>query len=123
MDVMFVIALCFNIVILVPVVTGLLKKGKGMDETFGPDSTARRILTCIYATIAAASVLLIVLHVRPSHHAEAMTLVLFFLQTGYKLGTVALVGVGNPVVITNLVVVTVQVVAVVQFALQNKLPL
>lgn len=121
MDGSFVFALCFNVLILVPVVTGLLRGSKSMDQALGPDTASRRILTSVYANIALASILLIALHLRASNHANSMTLLLFFLQVGYKIATVFLVGVSNPVVQTNLVVVAVQVLAVIRFVLRNKL--
>lgn len=44
-----------NVLILVPIVLGLIVGVDRLDWVFGPDSTARQILTCLYATILVAS--------------------------------------------------------------------
>jgi len=107
---MLIAALALNIVILFPVVVGLL--GSGMDPAFGPDTDARRILTCVYAAIALVSLGLIALHVAGHSWAIPMTFALFAVQITYKLATVVAVGLASPVVMTNLLVVAVQVVVI-----------
>ncbi|MEO0379974.1 MAG: hypothetical protein AAF252_06855 [Pseudomonadota bacterium] len=109
---MLVAALVFNLVILVPVIWGLSTGFAGMDAAFGPDGAARRVLTCVYGAIALASVALIALHSVAHPWAVPMTLALFGVQISYKLGTVWAVGFGNPVVITNVIVVVVQIIAI-----------
>lgn len=103
---MVIFALGVNIAILVPVILGLATGG--MDDAFGPASDARRILTCVYCAIAVLSVGLIALHVGGHPWALPMTLALFAMQITYKLGTVAVIGLGSPVVVTNLGVVVLQ---------------
>lgn len=110
---MLVAALVLNIAILVPVVWSLVSGGTGAQDAFGPATDARRILTCIYGAIGAVSAALVALHWVGHGWAVPMTLALFAVQISYKLATVAVVGPGSPVVITNLVVVGVQVVAIV----------
>ena len=109
---MLVSALVFNILILGPVVWSLGSGGAGIDSAFGPDGAARRILTCVYSAIGLASGILIALHAIGHGWAVPMTLALFGIQISYKLGTVWAVGLGNPVVITNLLVVGVQIAAI-----------
>lgn len=109
---MLVAALVLNLVILVPVLWGLITEAVGMDAAFGPDGVARRILTCIYGAIALASAALIALHGAAHPWAVPMTLALFGVQMIYKLGTAWVVGLRNPVVITNVVVIVVQIAAI-----------
>ncbi|KIC51880.1 hypothetical protein [Tateyamaria sp. ANG-S1] len=111
---MLVAALCLNIVILGPVILGLLSGG--MDAAFGPDTDARRILTCVYIAIAAVSLGLIGLHVIGHRWAVPMTLALFSVQITYKAATALLVGLSSPVVATNLLVVAVQIGAIVAWS-------
>lgn len=106
-------ALALNLLILVPVVGALLGGRMPPEGPFGPQTPALLILTCIYAAILLVSVLLIVLHVMGHPWALPMTVALFAVQITYKLGTVALVGLGNPIVITNLGVVVVQLAVLV----------
>ena len=77
----------------------------GLDAAFGPDTDARRILASVYAAIGIVSAGLIALHVAQHPRAVPMTVALFAVKIAYKLTTVATVGLGSPVVITNLVVV------------------
>ena len=44
-----------NVLILVPIVAGLALRVQRLDWVFGPDTTARQILLCLYATILVAS--------------------------------------------------------------------
>ena len=55
MEILVVLAHFINIVILVPVCLGLLRKPKNMNAVFGEDTTARQILTCMYLTIIVIS--------------------------------------------------------------------
>lgn len=112
---MLVAALALNIVILIPVILGLLSGS--MDVPFGPDTDARRILTCAYGAIAFVSAGLIGLHVLGHVWAVPMTLALFSVQITYKLGTVVAVGLANPVVLTNLLVVLAQIAAIAAWSL------
>jgi len=108
---MLIAALVVNLLILVPVVLGLLSNTDAMNSAFGPDLPARRILTCVYAAIGLVSVGLLALHSFGHVWAVPMTVALFAVQITYKLATVAMVGLTNPVVVTNMGVVAIQVVA------------
>ncbi|MEL6451715.1 MAG: hypothetical protein AAFQ19_10680 [Pseudomonadota bacterium] len=112
---MLVAVLSLNLLILGPVIAGLLSGGAGMAVIFGPDTPARMILLCVYAAIALVSAALIGLHAVGHGWAVPMTFALFAVQITYKLATVVAVGVGNPVVVTNLVVVAVQVIAIAAY--------
>lgn len=109
---MLIALLALNIFVLGPVISLLVAGSTGMEAAFGPDTTARRILICVYGSIALTSVGLILMHVAGHAWAVPMTLALFAVQITYKLGTVFLVGIINPVVVTNLFVVALQVCAV-----------
>lgn len=104
-------ALAFNIIVLTPVVTVLLLGFLPADQVFGPVTEGRQILTSIYIAIAVVSAALIAMHLLSLPWAMPMSVALFAVQITYKLITVPMVGLSNPVVITNLVVVVVQAVA------------
>ena len=44
-----------NVFVLVPVCLGLIRSPESMNLTFGEDTTARQILTCMYLTIVVIS--------------------------------------------------------------------
>ena len=95
-----------NVLILIAVCTALWRGDTGMDDAFGPDSPARRILACVYFAILLTSLYaLIRAGFGASHIALQIALVLFPLQIIYKLATAFAVGIDNPVVVTNLAVV------------------
>ena len=92
-----------NVLILIAVCSALLRNAPGMTEAFGPDTPARRILTCIYITILATSLYALVrAGLGAPHIALSIALVLFPLQIIYKTATAFLVGLDNPVVVANL---------------------
>lgn len=103
MILMMTISLCVNLIVLGLIMPGLLRGQAGLDAAFGPDTTARQILTCIYATIFGISVLICGLLLSGRvESAVTLGLGLFAVQIVYKLLTVALIGTRNPVVATNL---------------------
>jgi len=105
---MLAFAYGLNILILVPLLLSLYRDTAGMADAFGPDSDARRILACLYATIALVSVYALVqLALDNRSVAIQIAWVLFPVQIIYKLATVPTVGLGSPVVMTNLFVVVV----------------
>ncbi|MEX0308884.1 MAG: hypothetical protein AB3N17_01425 [Tateyamaria sp.] len=114
---MLQVGLILNVLILGPVVWALVHSG--MEGPFGPATDARRILTCVYAAIGLVSVALFALHLSLHEWAVPMTLALFAVQITYKLLTVPVVGVSNPVVATNLLVVAVQITAVAIWSLSR----
>jgi hypothetical protein len=70
-------------------------------NTYGADSPARRILGCLYASIALCSVTALLL----PHLTVAIAMVLFPLQILYKLLTLPVVGSWrHPVVLSNLLI-------------------
>ncbi|MEL7099809.1 MAG: hypothetical protein AAGM84_13340 [Pseudomonadota bacterium] len=105
-------ALGLNLLILLPLCFALLTRGAGMDQSFGPVTDARLILTCVYMAIAVASAGLLAAHWMGVSWAVPATLSLFAVQIIYKLLTAVLVGLSSPVVVTNLVVVAVQLAAI-----------
>ena len=115
---MLIAALIFNLVVLLPVLVALATAHPGMEAAFGPDTDARRILTCLYAAIAMMSAVLIALHVAQHVWAVPMTVALFAVQITYKLATVAVVGLSSPVVLTNLAVVAVHLTALAVLVLR-----
>ena len=117
---MMLAALILNLIILVPLVLALLTGTAGTDAAFGARTDARLILTCVYGAIGVVSAGLIALHLAQHAWAVPMTVALFSVQIVYKLGTVALIGLGSPVVMTNLLVVAVQSVALVVLFAQSQ---
>ncbi|MCE2891433.1 MAG: hypothetical protein ACK5XZ_00545 [Hyphomonadaceae bacterium] len=69
---------------------------------------SRLILISIYIAIAVVSAVLIAVHLMQMDWAIPMTVALFGVQITYNLITVPMVGLSNPVAITNLVVVALQ---------------
>ena len=106
-----VAALVLNVAILIPVVSGLLFGVPYQTEALGPLTDGCLILTSIYASITIVSTVLVVMHIKRMAWAIPMTVALFSVQITYKLITVLLVGLDNPVVIANVFVVVVQVLA------------
>lgn len=103
-----IFALAFNVIVLVPVISVLMLGLSPADQVFGPITEGRQILTSIYIAIAIVSVALIAMHLKQMAWAMPMSVALFALQITYKITTVPMVSILNPVVITNLVVVAVQ---------------
>jgi hypothetical protein len=106
-----IFALAFNIVVLVPVISAIMVGLPQTEQSFGPITEGRLILTSIYMAIAVVSAALIAMHLKRLAWAMPMSIALFAVQITYKLITVPMVGLANPVVISNLVVVVVQVLA------------
>ena len=105
-----ILALALNIFILLPVLGMLMFNPSQADATFGPPTDGRLILTSVYMAIALISAILMVMHFKHMAWAVPMTVALFCVQITYKLITVPMVGLSSPVVITNLVVVVVQMI-------------
>ena len=105
---LMIFALAFNIIVLTPVVSALLFDVSQIENGLGPATEGRLILTSVYIAIALVSAGLIAMQVKKVAWAVPMTVALFSVQITYKLITVPMVGLSNPVVITNLIVVAVQ---------------
>ena len=106
-----VAALILNVVILVPVIARLLLGDSSEPTPLGPLTDGRLILISIYSSIAIVSAVLVFMHFKGMAWAIPMTVAMFAVQITYKLITVPLVGISNPVVIANVFVVIVQVAA------------
>mgnify|MGYP000191385809 CR=1 FL=1 len=103
-----------NVLILIAVCSALWRGDAGMDAAFGPDTPARRILTCFYVAILLASLYALVrAGFGAPHIAIQIALVLFPLQIIYKVATVFAVGLDNAVVQANLAVVALHCVTLV----------
>ena len=77
-----------------------------LDEVYGPDTPARRILAALYAAIALASLVAPVGHfaLGRGEILIRVALVLFPVQIAYKVMTAPIVGWTHPVVISNLAI-------------------
>ncbi len=104
-------ALLLNVLVLAPVVSVLLLGATAAETGFGAVTDGRLILTSVYIAIGVVSLGLIAMHLRRMAWALPMSVALFSVQITYKLITVPMVGISNPVVITNLLIVVVQVAA------------
>lgn len=99
MHLMITISLLLNIAVLIPVCAGILTNAGWASESYGERSPARGILSSIYLSILAASVLLLAV---PRPEAAAA---LLFVQIVYKVTTPFTVGtIKNPVVVSNLLI-------------------
>ena len=103
-----------NVLILIAVCTALWRGDTGMDDAFGPDSPARRILACVYFAILLASLYALMrAGFGAPQIAVQIAMALFPPQIAYKLATAFAVGTDNPVVVTNLAVVALHTVTLV----------
>jgi hypothetical protein len=80
-------SLILNILVLLPVTAGLLLNLEKMHPVFGPKTTAREILLCLYLTILLGSVLLLFLGPHYLDYVRALLLS----QIVYKVMSVILV--------------------------------
>jgi hypothetical protein len=93
-----------NLVVVTIIPILIFRNAPAMTTVYGPDSPARRILACLYGTIALASGAALVTQFalgRPEFSVQ-IALILFPLQIAYKFATIPAVGLRNPVVISNL---------------------
>ena len=96
---MVFLSLVINVAVLLPVCVGLLADASWTTSAYGDGTPARAILLSIYLAIGLVSFLLLV---RPEPKAVAS---LLLVQVLYKVTTPLTVGtIGNPVVVSNLVV-------------------
>ncbi len=98
------LSLTVNLLVLVPVLWGLLSGSAGMEQAFGADTPARRVLIAVYLAIALGSAALLV---APAAWRTSLVPGLLAVQVAYKVLTVPLLGIGHPVVAANLLVVAV----------------
>ncbi len=94
-------SLALNILVLVPVCSGLLTKAAWTVPAYGAETPARAILLSVYLAILVASAALLF---RPM---PAMVAALLSVQVIYKFSTPFTVGtIDNPVVMSNLAIAT-----------------
>ena len=99
MEVLIRLSLVLNIVVLVPVCTGIFRQAEWTVAAYGPQSPALGILLSVYGAILIASVGLLIKPV------PAMVAALLAVQIIYKLTTPFTVqSLSNPVVLSNLAI-------------------
>ncbi|MFD1341340.1 hypothetical protein [Litorisediminicola beolgyonensis] len=100
-----------NVVVLVPVLAGIWRDHPRMTEVFGPDTPARRVLACFYATILCASLAALVFPDKAGEIAHT----LFPLQILYKLMSLPALGLRHPVARVNAAVAALHTATMVTF--------
>ena len=98
---MLYVSLGLNAAVLVPVLAWIARDSASATGAYGPDTQARRILAAMYGTILLMSVALIALLATGFEDAAAWTTALLTVQVLYKMATVPIVGLSNPVVASN----------------------
>lgn len=99
MDVLIRLSLLLNIVVLVPVCTGILRRAEWTEAAYGPASPALGILLSVYLAILTASAGLLIKPI------PAMVAALLAVQIIYKVTTPFTVqSLSNPVVLSNLAI-------------------
>jgi len=94
-----------NVIVVTIIPTLIIRDTPAMAAVYGPDHPARRILTCLYITIAIASAVALASQAtgQPALSIRIAS-VMFPMQIAYKLMTLPAVGARNPVVISNLAI-------------------
>jgi len=89
-----------------------------MDAVYGPDTPARRILACLYGTIAAVSLLALGIGSISGFSGNIVPMIaaLLAFQTLYKVATAFAVGIGHPVVQANLMISALHIVTLLSMA-------
>ncbi|OYY91570.1 MAG: hypothetical protein B7Y45_03175 [Sphingomonas sp. 28-66-16] len=94
-----------NVIVVTIIPVLIARDAPAMTACYGPDSAARRILACLYATIAIVSAVALVGQASGNTALSiAIAGVLFPMQIAYKLMTLPAVGWRNPVVKSNLAI-------------------
>lgn len=114
------VSLTANLLITGTITFLLLSNAESMTAVYGPDTPARRILACVYAAIGLASLVGLCSDFVGQGAALVVNMVwvLFPLQIAYKLATLPLLGMGNPVAVSNLLVVILHSAALVSLQAQ-----
>ncbi len=108
------LSLVLNIVVLIPVCSGLLLKSNWVIDSFGMESPARGILLSIYLAILIFSTYLLF------KFDPKFVMALLFIQVVYKLLSPIMVGsVTNPVIISNLLIALFHSVSIVKLAMNE----
>jgi hypothetical protein len=94
-----------NVIVVTVIPVLIARDVPAMTACYGADSAARRILACLYATIAMASAVALIGQASGNTTLSiAIAGVLFPMQITYKLMTIPAVGWRNPVVKSNLAI-------------------
>ncbi len=95
---MITISLIINILVLIPVCTGLITDASWATASYGELTPARGILLSVYLAILVVSVFLLF------HPDPKLVATLLAVQIIYKLTTPFVVGISNPVIISNILI-------------------
>ena len=99
MQALITVSLLLNILVLIPVCSGLLTNANWVGSAYGEPSEARSILLSVYISIALVSAILLAIG------DPKLVLALLLVQVIYKLITPFAVGTfGNPVVVSNVLI-------------------
>lgn len=110
------LSLALNILVLIPVCSGLLFKADWAAESYGTETPARGILLAIYLTILIFSAVLLV------KFDAKMVMALLMVQIVYKVLSPMMVGtLTNPVIISNLFIAAFHAVSVWKLIVVEKI--
>jgi hypothetical protein len=110
------LSLALNILVLIPVCSGLLFKADWAAESYGTETPARGILFAIYLTILIFSAVLLV------KFDAKMVMALLMVQIVYKVLSPMMVGtLTNPVIISNLFIAAFHAVSVWKLIVVEKI--
>lgn len=101
---MLAVSLWLNIVVLLPVIWVLARNRAAAANAWGPDTPARRILASIYAAILVSSIVLVALSSAATTDIIPWAQALLGLQVIYKALSAYVVGLRNPVVLSNIAI-------------------
>lgn len=110
---MLQVSLVLNIVVLTPLLWALSQDAAGIEQAFGPDSPARRILSSVYFAILVISLALLAALVFSKRDVVPYAGALLVMQVLYKVTTAFVLSLAYPVVMTNLLISAVHVVTLV----------
>ena len=110
------LSLALNILVLIPVCSGLLFKADWAAKSYGTETPARGILLAIYLTILIFSAVLLV------KFDAKMVMALLMVQIVYKVLSPIMVGtLTNPVIISNLFIAAFHAVSVWKLIVVEKI--
>lgn len=110
------LSLALNILVLIPVCSGLLFKADWAAESYGTETPARGILLAIYLTILIFSAVFLV------KFDAKMVMALLMVQIVYKVLSPMMVGtLTNPVIISNLFIAAFHAVSVWKLIVVEKI--
>ena len=104
---MIAASLLLNIVVLVPVCTGIVRDASWARAAYGERSPARAILLSIYLAILCVSVVLLAQPLPQAVAALLLVQIVYKVTTPFTVGTLR-----NPVVVSNLLIAAVHAVTV-----------